>query len=240
MLRVLMLTTAFIFAAQGSALADEATDNVRASMQKLVPGIAPDSIEASALKGIYEVAYGAEVFYVSEDGKYLLNGSLVDLSTGQDLTEGKRATGRLQLIKAMDESKMLIYSPKQVKHSITVFTDIDCPYCRRMHQEMAELNGLGIEVRYMLFPRAGVNSKSYKKAVAVWCAADQLQAMTDAKAGKHVAEKNCDNPIDEHMALVEKLGITGTPYSVLEDGRLIPGYVPAARLITALEGGAGL
>lgn len=236
MLRVLSLFLIFSVALIGTAAAESGAEKVRAAMQKIIPGSEPDSIEPSELKGMYEVAYGAEVFYVSEDGRYLLNGSLLDLSSGKNITEDKRAVGRLKLIKTMDEAKMIVYSPEQVKHSITVFTDIDCPYCRRMHKEMAEMNSQGIEVRYMLFPRAGVNSKSYKKAVAVWCADDRQQALTDAKAGKKVAEKTCDNPIDEHMALVEKLGITGTPTSVLEDGRMIPGYVPVARLVPVLEG----
>ncbi len=236
MLRVTSLLLMFSVAFAGTAMAESSTDKIRVMMQKVIPGSSPDSIEPSELEGLYEVAYGAEVFYVSEDGRYLLNGSLMDLSTGKNLTENKRSVGRLSLIKTMDEENMIVYSPKEVKHSITVFTDIDCPYCRRMHQEMAELNEQGIEVRYMLFPRAGVNSKSYNKAVSVWCSDDRLQALTDAKAGKKVDEKTCDNPIDEHMALVEKLGITGTPTSVLADGRVIPGYVPVARLGPVLEG----
>lgn len=240
MLRIIMLAAAFVVVGQGSVLADEAVDKIRASMQKIVPNLAPDSIDPSELDGFYEVTYGAEVFYVTQDGRYLLNGSLMDLNSGKDLTEGKRAKGRLKLIGEMDESKMLVYSPEKVKHSITVFTDIDCPYCRRMHQEMDELNDYGIEVRYLLFPRAGVNSKSYNKAVTVWCSEDRLQAMTDAKAGKRLEDKKCDNPVDEHMALVEKLGISGTPYTVLENGSLIPGYVPAARLSAVLDSETGL
>lgn len=239
MFRIIILAAAIMVAGQGNAIADEVADKIRASMQKIVPNLAPDTVEPSELDGFYEVTYGAEVFYVTADGRYLLNGSLMDLSNGKDLTEVKRAKGRLRLIGEMDESKMLIYSPEKVKHSITVFTDIDCPYCRRMHQEMDELNEYGIEVRYLLFPRAGLNSKSYNKAVTVWCSDDRLQAMTDAKAGKRLEDKKCDNPVDEHMALVEKLGISGTPYTVIENGTLIPGYVPAARLITVLDSEAG-
>jgi len=240
MLRILALFLVLGVAVGGTAVADEGVDKVRAAMGKIIPGKNPDSIKASEMDGLYEVTYGLEVFYVSADGRYLLNGNLIDLEQGKDLTEGKRAVGRLRLVDSVDENKMIVYSPKKVKHTITVFTDIDCPYCRRMHQEMAELNELGIEVRYMFFPRAGLNSKSYKKAVAVWCADDRRQAMTDAKAGKAVPEKQCDNPIDEHMTLVEKLSITGTPTSVLEDGEVIPGYIPAARLITMLESGKEL
>ena len=177
---------------------------------------------------------------MSEDGRYLLNGSLMDLSNGRNLTEDKRAAGRLKLIKSVDESNTIVFSPAKVKHSVIVFTDIDCPYCRRLHQEMAELNNQGIEIRYILFPRAGAKSKSYDKAVAVWCSEDRQKALTDAKAGKPVAEKTCDNPIDENLALVDKLGISGTPTLVLENGQLIPGYVPAARLAALLDSGSDL
>lgn len=215
--------------------ADEAAQ-VRAAVSKIVPGMTPDSIVKSSVPGFYEVVYGTEVFYVSADGRYLLNGSIVDIKAGKNLTEDKRGQGRLKVVSEVDEKSMIIYSPKEVKHRVTVFTDIDCQYCRRLHQEMAELNGLGIEVRYLLFPRAGVGSKSYDKAVTVWCSANRQQALTDAKAGKTLPNKKCDNPVEKHMALVEKLGITGTPTMILEDGSMIPGYIPAARLAAALEG----
>jgi len=209
---------------------------VRAAVGKIMPGATPDSIVKSGVPGFYEVVYGAEVFYVSADGRYLFNGNVVDLKAGKNLTEEKRGQGRLKLISEVDEKSMLIFSPKEVKHRITVFTDIDCQYCRRLHQDMAELNNLGIEVRYLFFPRAGLGSKSYDKAVTVWCSANRQQALTDAKAGKSLSNKKCDNPIEKHMALVEKIGLTGTPSIILEDGTLIPGYVPAARLAAALEG----
>jgi len=240
MLRVLMVGLMFSLGFSSAVSAASDLGEVRAAIQKIVPGLEPDSIKPSQLEGMYEVVFGVDVFYVSADGRYLMSGNLIDIEAGRNLTEDNRAVGRLKLIAGVDESKMIVYSPQKQKHSITVFTDIDCPYCRRMHQEMAELNKNGIEVRYMLFPRAGKDSKSYKKAVSVWCAKDKLQAMTDAKAGKPVAEGNCDNPIDEHMALVQELGITGTPTLVFEDGQIVPGYVPVATLVTALETGAGL
>lgn len=214
----------------GTALAEGSDERVRAALERIIPGGSPDEVVPSELSGIYRVVFGAEVFYITEDGRYLLSGNLLDLRDGTNLTEARRASGRLKVIDAMDEAKMIVYGPKEVKHSITVFTDIDCPYCRRMHQEMDELNARGIEVRYLLFPRAGVNSKSYDKAVSVWCAEDRQQALTDAKLGKAIEMKACDNPVQEHMALVERLGITGTPTSVLENGVVIPGYVPVGRL----------
>jgi thiol:disulfide interchange protein DsbC len=234
--RILVVISLLMLAFFGSASAADDMAQVRAAVAKIVPGVAPDAIVKSSVPGFYEVTYGADVFYVSGDGRYLFNGSVVDLKDGKNLTEDKRGEGRLKLISGIDEKSMIIYSPKVVKHRITVFTDIDCQYCRRMHQEMAELNGLGIEVRYLFFPRAGVGSKSYDKAVTVWCSANRQQALTDAKAGKSLPNKKCDNPVEKHMALVEKLGISGTPAIVLEDGTMVPGYVPAARLLAVLEG----
>ena len=221
-----------------SAAEDDAA--IRGALAKIIPGMTPDSIKPSGVPGLSEVVYGAEVYYVSDDGRYFINGSIVDLKVGKNITEDKRAEGRLAVISAVDEADMIVYSPEKVKHSITVFTDIDCAYCRRMHQEMAQVNAAGIEIRYMFFPRAGKGSKSYSKAVSVWCADDRLKAMDDAKAGKTPPRKSCDNPVDKHMALVERLGITGTPTMIMTDGTVIPGYIPAERLIPALESGRGL
>ena len=208
-------------------------DKLRVALKKLIPD-EPDSIKASPMPGVYEVLYGLDVIYISEDGQFLLSGSLIDVDTGKNLTEDKRAEGRIGLINSIDESKMIVFSPEEVKHRVTVFTDIDCGYCRRMHTEIDELNKRGIEVRYLFFPRAGLNSKSYKKAVSVWCAENQQEALTQAKLGKPVAEKTCDNPIDEHMVLVSKLGLTGTPASVLANGQIMPGYLPVERYVEML------
>lgn len=234
--RMMLLASLLAMVLGGSAWAADEMAQIRSAVAKVVPGVAPDSIVKSGVPGFYEVTYGADLFYVSADARYLLNGSIIDLKDGRNLSELKRGEGRLKLVSAVDEKSMIIYSPKQVKHRVTIFTDIDCQYCRRLHQEMAELNGLGIEIRYMLFPRAGAGSKSYDKAVTAWCSANRQQALTDLKAGKSLPNKTCDNPVEKHMALVEKLGITGTPTMVLEDGSVIPGYIPAARLLSALEG----
>jgi thiol:disulfide interchange protein DsbC len=236
MLRVIAGLLMLTVAGMGSAAADDAVDTVRAAVAKIIPGSTPDSIKPSQLPGMYEVTMGADVFYVSEDGRYLFHGNLLDLSKGgENLTENKRAEGRLKLLSTVDESQMIVFAPKKVKHTITVFTDIDCPYCRRLHSEMPQINALGIKVRYLFFPRAGKKSKSYDKAVAVWCAKDRKQALTDAKAGKHIDMKTCKNPVDKHMELVNELGVDGTPTMVLENGQIIPGYVPPARLASILD-----
>lgn len=220
------------------ALADDADIiQVKKALESVAPGAKADSITTTSLPGLYEVTVGAEVVYISKDGRYMLQGDLVDVQAQKNLTEARRGAGRLKLVNALSENAMIVFAPKNqpVKHTLTVFTDVDCGYCRKMHSEMAELNRHGIKVRYLMFPRAGKNSPSYDKAVSVFCSKDRNAALTRAKATGNIEKKTCVNPVDQHMALVEHLGLTGTPTLMLEDGRLMPGYFPAQRLSKLLD-----
>ena len=222
----------------GDAGADDADIvQVKKALELVAPGAKPDSIVATALPGLYEVTVGIEVVYISKDGRYMLQGDLVDVQTQKNLTEAKRAIGRLKLVNAVSESAMVVFTPKnqKVKHTLTVFTDVDCAYCRKMHTEMPELNRQGIKVRYLMFPRSGKNTPSYDKAVSAWCSKDRNAALTRAKATGDIERKVCANPVDQHMALVERLGLTGTPALMLENGRIVPGYVPVQRLSKLLD-----
>jgi thiol:disulfide interchange protein DsbC len=184
---------------------------------------------------VYEVAIGPRLVYMTGDGRYLIQGGISDLETREDLTEPRRNAVRLDVINKVSEDQMVVFGPKDAPYTITVFTDIDCGFCRRLHAEIGKYNASGIRVRYLFMPRAGKGSESYKKAVGVWCAKDRQRAMTDAKAGKDVPAQDCKNPVDEHLALAELLGINGTPALILPDGELLPGYVPADRLKAAME-----
>lgn len=195
----------------------------------------PDGIKVAPINGFYEVLYGSQLFYVSADGKHLLDGDIIELATLENLTEQGRAAGRLQLLQKVDESSMIVYRARQQKHVLTVFTDIDCVYCRKLHQDMKRLNELGITVRYLAYPRAGVGSMSYQKAVNVWCAKDRNQALDNAKAGGEIVPASCDAPILQHMALVSQLGLSGTPALLTEDGRLQPGYAPPEQLLSLFQ-----
>jgi thiol:disulfide interchange protein DsbC len=208
---------------------------VEDALKVALPTIKPDAITESAIKGVYEVVVGARLFYVSEDGRYLMQGSMVDLKSREDLTEKKLAGARLEALKKIGTDKMIVFKPKATQHVIYVFTDIDCGYCRKLHSEIDQYLKLGIEVRYLFFPRAGKDSDSYFKAVTVWCAKDRNAALTKAKSGENLARKQCDNPIDEHMALAEAMGANGTPMIVTEKGVIMPGYVPAEQLLKMLE-----
>ena len=200
-----------------------------------IPDAKPDSITLSAIPGLYEVVYGTDVFYMTKDGRYMLQGDVIDMDKHQNTTEAKRAEVRLKELGAVTEDSMIVFAPKETKHTLTIFTDIDCAYCRKLHSEMAELNKQGIRIRYLAFPRAGLDSPSYDKAVTVWCSKDRNQAMTSAKSGEDLEKKTCDNPVKQHMALAKKLNVTGTPTMMLEDGQLIPGFIPADKLIKLLD-----
>jgi thiol:disulfide interchange protein DsbC len=210
-------------------------EQIRTAVSKLIPNGQADSIEPSPIDGIYEVLIGTQLYYVSKDGRYLLIGKLYDIDKRQDLTSPKTQKVKLDAINAQGEENMIIFAPEDTQYTITVFTDIDCGYCRKLHSEIDQYNKHGIRVRYLMFPRAGVGSPSYKKAVSVWCSENPQEALTRAKAGEEIEPKECDNPIKAQLELGQVVGVNGTPAVVLEDGEILPGYVPAARMAALLR-----
>ncbi|MCU7806658.1 MAG: thioredoxin fold domain-containing protein [Candidatus Thiodiazotropha sp. (ex Semelilucina semeliformis)] len=229
----LLVFTSVTIAAPTQQSAD--IEKVRQGMSKLLSGRQVDSITPSPISGLYEVLVGPQLYYVSADGKYLFSGKLFDINSREDLTTPKVAMVKADAIEQMGEENMVIFSPKEYEHTVTVFTDIDCGYCRKLHDEIDQYNDLGIRVRYLMFPRAGVGSPAYQKAVNVFCADDKNDAMTRAKAGKDVEERQCENSVAEQYALGQKVGVTGTPAIFLTDGELVPGYVPAAKMQAILK-----
>jgi len=228
--------TGVILALAASPLLAGAEAKIKARLDKVLsPGYEIGSIEKTPIKGLFEVVVGADVIYVSGDGKYMVDGRLIDLANQKDLTEPRRAKIRKQAIDKVGEDRMVIFAPDKYEHTITVFTDIACGYCRKLHRQIADYGAEGIRVRYLFFPRAGVGSDSFKKSVSVWCADGRRQAMTDAKAGKPVEPKSCENPVQDHLELGKQLGVSGTPAILLESGDMVPGYVPAKRLATMLN-----
>lgn len=224
------------------ALAEEEIPGaLKASLQQLLGGAVPDKVTPAPLKGLYEVAIGAQVIYMSADGRYLIQGDLVDVRKRENLTENHRRTVRREAVEKLGESSMVVFSPEEdkVRHTVTVFTDIDCGYCRKLHAEMDQIIERGIRVRYLAYPRAGVGSGGYDKLVSVWCADDPLRAMTEAKAGKTLPPGDCANPVSEHYAMGRAVGVSGTPTIILENGDVLPGYLPAQRLLEATEEATG-
>jgi len=219
------------------AMAGEAEDlvAVKAMLATLMPQAKPDNVSPSVLPGMYEAVYGPQIIYVSKDGRYMFEGDLYDIQKRVNLTESKREVGRAKVVNDIDPQSMIVFAPAKPKYTITAFTDIDCGYCRKLHNQIAEYNKLGIAVRYAAYPRSGVDTPSYEKAVSVWCAADRQKAMTIAKSGETPEKKQCDNPIKKHMEAAKEVGVSGTPTLVLENGRVIPGYVEPARLLQILD-----
>ena len=213
--------------------ADEAA--IRQAMSTSMPSVKVDSVKPAVVKGLFEVVVGANIYYVSEDGKYLLQGRLVDVAARKDLTEEKLNVTRKLAIEKIGQANMIVFKPKISKYTVTIFTDIDCGYCRKLHSEIDQYLAQGITIQYLFFPRAGKGSDSYNKAVSVWCAEDRNVALTAAKKDQKLPEKTCDNPIDEHMQLAAEFYVKGTPMIISENGNVYPGYLPAKQLVEALE-----
>lgn len=235
------MTAALLFGLFAANLhAQEVPAAVSGMLAKIIPGVQPDDIRPAAVNGFYEISYGADVFYVSTDGRFIMRGDLLDMQAQVNLTESRRADFRSRLIAGLSPKELLSFAPRdKPRHVVHVFTDIDCSFCRQLHREMRQYNDLGIEIRYLAYPRSGPDTPSYHKIVSVWCADDPHAAMTRAKAGEAIPGLSCDNPVDEHLALAESFGVRGTPTIVLQDGSTLPGYVPPARLAEYLDGLAG-
>lgn len=208
---------------------------VRTAIAKAMPSSPIDSIKASPIPGYREVAIGGRVVYVSADGRYLIQGSLFDLTTRTSLTESSQAVLRRGMLAKVGPDRRIIFSPANPKHHITVFTDIDCGYCRKMHQQIAEYNKLGISVEYIFFPRAGIGSDAANKAINVWCSSDRRKALTDAKNDRPVLNKTCTNPIAADYALGQKMGFDGTPAVYAIDGSQVGGYLPPSDMLATLD-----
>jgi thiol:disulfide interchange protein DsbC len=227
-------TAPFTLNAQAPATAPKADPRVELAAK--IPGAKPDELRQSPIAGIYELARGTDIAYVTADGKYVLAGDLYELASNDNLTETRRRGERLRLLKGVPESDMLIFGPRDSKYTITVFTDVDCSYCRKLHSEMADYNRLGIKVRYLFYPRSGPDTESWHKAEEVWCSANRNEALTRAKRGEELKNvKSCPTPVARDYQLGQDFAIRGTPAIVLADGEVLPGYVPAASLAEHLR-----
>ena len=213
--------------------ADEAA--IKKAIAKAMPEAKIESIKPSEIKGLYEVVVGANIFYVSDSGKYLLQGRLIDVEKRVDLTEQKLSSARKKSLEAVGDDNMIIFKPKIARYKVYVFTDIDCGYCRKLHSEIDQYLAQGITVQYLFFPRAGKDSDSYNKAVAVWCAKDRNAALTAAKKDEKLDMLTCSNPVDKHMQLAAEFEARGTPLIVSENGNMYPGYMPPKQLVEALQ-----
>jgi thiol:disulfide interchange protein DsbC len=208
----------------------------RVEIAKHIPGVKPDELKSTPIPNIYEMTRGSEVAYVTTDGKYAISGDLFDIAKNDNLTEAHRRELRMKQIDTIPESDMVVFAPKDPKYTVTVFTDVDCAYCRQLHSQIADYNRLGIRVRYIFYPRSGPNTESWAKAEEVWCSPNRNDALTRAKLGQPLSTKPCaNNPVARTYAMGQNFGLQGTPAILLADGEMIGGYLPPAELIQELK-----
>ena len=212
-----------------------ADERALAAIRSLNAKVQIDHIAAAPLPGFREVIVGGQVIYVSDDGRYLLQGALFDVRQKKDLSQSGLAEVRRDLLKTIPASDRIIFAPADPEYTVTVFTDVECGYCRKLHEDIAEYNRLGIAIEYVAFPRMGLGSDDFRKMVSVWCAPDRRKALTDAKTDRAVPTRNCTNPVTMHYDIGQRVGLTGTPMIITAEGVQMPGYMPPDALRAALD-----
>lgn len=213
-------------------------EELRARLAKVSPNLATAQIAAADAPGLFEIQSAGHYGYITADGRYLIDGDLFDLVEGESLTENKRKNDRVTKLASFGDDNFIVFEPenKAADYEVTVFTDIDCGYCRKLHREIDDYLAKGIAVRYAFYPRSGPGTDSFRKAEAVWCADDRKSALTKAKqTGVADGDSSCDNPVQAEWELGGELGLRGTPMIVLPDGEVVNGYVPAGPLSERLK-----
>ena len=232
---ILILASLFV---TGISQAGTVEDSIAEKLKSISPQLQTRSVQPAPIDGFYVVVLSeGQMIYTDKEASFFFTGELYQTApTGiTNLTENSKKALRLSLLKDIPPSETIDFTPTgEIKASIVVFTDITCGYCRKLHSEMADINARGIEVRYLAYPRAGINSQAYRDMVSVWCADNPQQAMTNAKLGSPVESKECDNPVASQYRLGQQFNVTGTPTLIFADGSVAPGYLPAERLAERL------
>ncbi len=217
---------------------------VQKALKTLAPGVQVDAVEPAALPGFYQVIASGQLMYLSSDGRYLLNGDLIDLTQKKNVSNAAWARFRKAELAKVPASQRIVFAPAHPKYTVTVFTDVNCGYCRALHEHIAAFNKAGIAVEYLAWPREGVASTSgkptatYSEMASIWCAADRKAAFSAAIAGKAPASATCTSPVADQYDLGLKLGVSGTPTIVTPDGRTVGGYLTPEQLLAALQKGS--
>ena len=241
--KFVVVALAFLPAALLADEQQDKTDAVSKLIEQRLPSVQIQYIAPSVVPGLYEVMASGQLLYISEDGKYLINGRLFDITNGivnlsdqtkERIDAQKNPYRKAELAKLPSED-FIVFKADDEKYRISVFTDVDCGYCRQLHREMENYNDLGITVQYLGFPRAGIGSPSHAKLRSIWCADDRNAAMNKGKIQREFGSDTCNDPLSNHMNLVRNFGISGTPAIIMGSGRLLPGFVPPAQLLEMLE-----
>lgn len=232
------LVTAAMFSVLVSVntFADERMEEVRKAVLGILSGqVSLDNLVESPIAGIYEATIGNNIYFILLKDNHLIVGDAINIATGASLGDEKKHSAIARVVTDTTVEDMVVFAANgESKRYMTVFTDIDCGYCRRLHREVPILNAAGLEVRYMAFPRAGIGSPSYDKIVTVWCDSNPQSAMTASKNGENLPMSSCENPVANQFQAANQAGINGTPTLVLDDGTVIGGYVPAEELLNRI------
>lgn len=233
----LLLLLSISFSAHATAGDAKEVEKIKSNLKQNFPQLEIESVASSEVPGFYQVNSGPIVIYISKDGRFVFSGDILDLDKGQsNLAEVARKKARIKTLNGIGKENMVIFAPKDPKHTLTVFTDVDCGYCRKLQNDIPELNAKGIEVRYLAFPRSGPNSPTFEKMVKVWCSKDKAKALADAKQDKEVKTEPCENnAVLQELQLGMQLGVSGTPTLVFEDGTVFPGYLPPDKIVEVLQ-----
>jgi thiol:disulfide interchange protein DsbC len=219
-----------------SAIADDGLEEeLNTALSRLLPDVQIDSVKPTPVDGLYQITIGPDVVYMTRDGKYVFKGEILDIKERRNLTEDVRAGARVELLDSISKDDYIEFTSENTQDAIYVFTDIDCGYCRKLHRDVPELNSRGVSVRYLAYPRAGVESAAGREMSYVWCAEDRQKALTAAKNRESIEAKSCNDPVAEQYELGQKLGVRGTPAIYLQNGRMLPGYMPPNEIIKQLK-----
>ncbi len=232
----LLPAVVLLFAVPVSAQEDSAElQKVREVVSERFAEISPEEIFESQIPGWYTIRKGAIVAYISADGRYLLQGDMIDLESNANLTEESRNDARVKMMSDVPNEQLIVFTPEKVEATVSIFTDIDCTFCRRLHSQLDEYMAEGIEIRYFLYPRNGPTSPSWAKAENVWCADDRNEALTLAKLDEDYPTRTCDaSVVSSHYLIGQDVGLRGTPAIILHDGSLFSGYLPPDQLKQAI------
>ncbi len=232
-----LAAAAFAFAAAEAATdANAELDLVRQRVAEAFEMIEPGDVKASPVDGWYMIQRSSVVAYISSDGRYLLQGDMIDLDTSVNLSELARTDSRREIMAAITDDQVIKFSPAEIKYSVSIFTDVECTYCRRLHSQIDDYLAKGIEVRYLMYPRNGPASRAWNTAEEIWCSTDRKNALTMAKLDRKFSTSSCDaTMVEDHFAMGRNIGLSGTPAILFDDGTLIAGYLAPDQLVSALE-----
>ena len=233
LLRLFIILIAF---ANNAVLANKSA--VIERLSSIAPNLSEQDIYNSHIDGVYEVIIREPltIIYITEDGRYLLQGELFDLVKGRAITRQRIAYLTGVLIDAISDEDKIIFAAEDEKYHINVFTDVDCPYCVKFHSEIDKMNSLGITVKYLASPLESLHPNAFGIMEKIWCSDDKVKAFDDYKTKKIIPiAQDCENPVAEQLAIAENIGVTGTPVIFLSNGLRAPGYVPPDELFEALQ-----